>query len=949
VPIGQVIDGSFGGLSDTVHRYAFPASAGQEYAVFLEAVDGAVGVSVIDSITGVLVATANDAAGAPGLDQVATENVSRSSDGVFLILVHRFTPATTRQYRFRVYLVNLAPESHPTRFVIGDTVSGESADPIVDVDEFIAAGQAGQEIAGVLYGLTAASTPRGLSLSVKHPATGNVIASSVATTGPFPISTTTGRITLPVTGDYHFVVRAISSGSRYGGPYTFRFHAINRAPEQGGSAIVPNTTIGERIDEFGDIDEFALTNTPDADFNVFMQSSAQLQTQLDVTPPGGSPLQTVPTDTGLFQHATGRFHVEQGGTLSLRASSFYDRQIADTGSYRIYVYQVNPLPEHIASTIAPGDTIAGESIDLPGDVDEFSFTAVAGAEFNVLFQPQGAIGALLRAEVVGPAGTIASVGGNAPVSDLFQLVTGRFMTSTAGTYRIRVTGAVSTTPQDTGQYRLFLYQVDRHPESLPQELAPGDSISGEAIDLPGDIDEFTVTVPDSIGAAVELQIETAPGIGDWARATVFPSSGDSLGYVDVNTVGEQRSVERLRLGPGTYTIRVEGVNSNQRSLVRTRYQLWMYRFVFTPEIAADTFAIGDTVSGEALNVPGDVDAFHFYGTRGELVNIALQGMSAPTNTSFQLWLIGPGTDANPFLFVQSPTAAAALGDYQTTRLDLPFTGWYRIEIKGSSIGGNRQETGPYRFTVESLDAGPEHVSAELVPGDSVTTESIDALGDWDQFRVTASPGDEIAVVFSATPSNQSFASALVFDSATGDQFFELSGAGGTWQTGPVPVPVSGHLALAVREGAYTGRFCIDATCGGLFHFVGPYRLSVVRVNRAPENAPAAYTLSDTVRAESIAPIGDIDEFTGSGAPGAVLSVFYRMAAATAPPDGSIQLQVIDPATQAVLVGDGYAAVNTSFFTPGSFTVPASGNFLVRIRAYPATSVTTVPYEFFIRP
>ena len=946
MPVGQTIAASFGNASDTVHRYAFPASAGQEYAVFFEAVAGGVSLFLTDSTSGAQVAAAFDAAGPPGLDQVASANVSLSSDGVFMIRIQRNTAAAT-QYRFRVHQVNVAPESHAARFTIGDTVS-ESLDPIADVDEFIAAGQAAQEIAGVVYGLSAA-TPSGLEVSVKHPTTGNVIASTVATAGASPQSITTGRFTLPVTGDYHFVVRGLS-GTRYGGPYTFRFHAINRAPEQAGATIVPNTAIAEKLGEFGDIDEFALTNTPDADFNVFLQSSAQLQTQLEVTPPGGSTLslQTVAADTGLFQHATGRFHVAQGGSLALRASSFFDRRVSDTGSYRFYVYQVNPLPEHVPGAIAPGDTIT-ESIDLPGDIDEFSFTAGAGVEFNVLFQPQGASGALMRAEVVGPAGPVASVEGYAPVSDLFHLVTGRFTTSTAGTYRIRVTGANTTTPRDTGQYRLFLYQVDRHPESVPQALAPGDSVSGEALDLPGDVDEFTVTVPDSIGAAVEIQIENAPGLGDWVRATVFPAAGDSLGYVDVNTVGEQRSVERLRLGPGTYMIRIEGAQSDHRSLSRARYQLWMYRFLFTPEIAADTFAIGDTVAGESLNVPGDVDAFRFYGTRGQLVNIALQGMSAASSGKFELWLIGPAVDANPFLFVQSPTAAAALADHQTTRLDLPFTGWYRIEIKGSSIGGDRDETGPYRFTVESLDAGPEHGSAELVPGDSVTTESIDALGDWDQFRITASPGDEIAVAFSATSLNQYFASALVFDSTTGEPFFELAGAGGTWQTGPILVPSSGHLALAVREGAGAGRFCVDGTCGGLFHVVGPYTLRVVTVNRAPESASATYTVSDTVRGESISPLGDVDEFTGSGTPGTLLNIFYRMAATPVPSDGSIQLVIVDPATDFAFAGTGYAAVNTAFFSAGSFTVPASGNFLVRIRAYPATSVTTVPYEFVILP
>ncbi len=944
VPVGQIIAGS---LSPSEYRhYSFLGSAGRTYAVFVEATDGALALEVRDSATGTQRGIAFDQIGPPTLWQNATPTFLVSTDQVLQIELHAFEVAT--RFRMLVYEVATAPEGHAPRFTIGDTVT-EVLDPIADVDEFVASGQAGQEIAGIIYGLDSGAVGI-LRLSVTDPTSGNEIGFSNATTNGIEVST--GRFALPGARDYQFTVRALPFGSRYSGRYRFRFHNIDRAPETVGAPVPLNTEIaGEAVDEFGDIDEFAFTSAADADFNVFLQGSAQPATQLEVIPAGGSAvslLQTVASDTGLFQHGTGRFHVSPGGGFTLRASALTDRHTTDTGAYRFYVYQVNPLPEHVASAITPGDTVSGESIDLPGDIDEFSFSAAAGAEFNVLFQPQVANGAILRAEVIGPAGPIASVEGYGPASDLFQLVTGRFTASTAGTYHVRVTGAGSTTPLHTGPYRLFLYQVERHPESAPQQLTLGDSVSGEAIDLPGDVDEFTVAVPESSGVEVELQIDAAPGFGEAVRAMVFPQSGDSLGYVDVIAAGTQRGMESLHLGPGTYTIRIEGIHYNHRSVVRTRYELWAYRFQFEPEVAADTFALGDTVSGEALNVPGDVDRFYFYGDRGQLVNIALQGMSAASTGSFQLMLIGPGPYANPFLFIQSSTEAAALGDHQTTRLDLPFTGWYRIEITGGSPGGNRQETGLYRFAVELLDAGPEHVSATLTPGDSVTAESIDALGDWDQFTITTTPGDEIAAVFSAAPLNGSYVRALVFDSATGEPFFELTGAG-TGQTGPILVPGSGHLAVALREYTYSGRFCIDATCGGLFHFVGPYRLDIVRVNRAPEIASAVYALGDTVRGESIAPIGDIDEFSGSGTPGTVLHVFYRMAAATVPPDGSIQLQVIDPATQAVQVGNDYAAVDTSFFTPGSFTVPASGTFLVRIRAYPATGVTTVPYEFVIKP
>ena len=932
-----------------MHRYSFSAGAGHEYAVFLEAVEGSVALQVVDSITREIRGTTQDGQfNERGLYEVATEGIPVSADRVFTVELRRYDTTVTKHYNFLAYEVVLEPELRPARFAIGDTISEERLDPLPDVDEFVAAGQAGQEIAGIAYGLSI-SGPGMFGLSITNPASGAQLGFARGVPGgPGGGSIASGRFTLPASGDYRFTVRGMTF-VRYVGAYTFRFHTINRAPETAPSSIAANTEIaGESIDVFGDIDEFTVSTPGAGDYNVFFQGNALREAQLEVLPPGSAaltPLLTVPADTGLFQHATGRFTVVQAGTMTLRVSGLSDLHMADTGAYRFYVYAVNPLPEHVTGIITPGDTIS-ESIDLPGDIDEFSFTAPAGAEFNVLFQPQVASGAVLRAEISGPAGAIASVEGYGPAPDLYHLVSGRFAVPVAGTYRVRVTGAGSTTPLHTGPYRLFLYGVDRHPESVPEALTLGDSVSSEAIDLPGDIDEFKITVPDSIGAAVALQIDAAPGIGEVVRATVFPPTGDSLGYVNLFAPGAQGGVGFLHLGPGTHTIRVQGIQYDNRSVIRTRYQLWAYRFRFEPEVAADTFAIGDTVSGESIDVPGDLDRFYFYATRGQLVNVAFQGLNASSSGAFQLQVSTP--ERFPFLFIVSPTSAPALGDHQTTRLDLPFTGWYQIDILGSTAAVSRLDLGPYRFAVEPLDPGPEQVGPGLVPGDSITTESIDWLGDWDQFTVTAPAGSEVAVFFSATPPDFNYPRALVFDSLTGDAFFELAGLG-SGQTGPILVPGSGRLAVAVREYTYTSRFCYDATCGGLFHFVGPYQLGVVSVNRVPESVGAAYTVGDTVRAESISPLGDIDEFTGSATPGATLQVFYRMAATTVPADGSIQLTIIDPATDGVLIGSGYAAVNQAYFSPGSFTVPASGNFRVRIRAYPATSVTTVPYEFVIRP
>jgi len=140
------------------------------------------------------------------------------------------------------------------------------------------------------------------------------------------------------------------------------------------------------------------------------------------------------SDTALFTHAdrsipgTGRRHVR--GARAGTAPS----QIADTGAYRLFLYPIDRRPEHVSATITPGDTISGEQIDRPGDIDEFTFSGVAGEEFNTFFQAEnGSPETSLQLEVVDGAGTVLrtvqSVGTD---TSLLRQVTGRFALQARG-------------------------------------------------------------------------------------------------------------------------------------------------------------------------------------------------------------------------------------------------------------------------------------------------------------------------------------------------------------------------------------------------------------------------------------------------------------------------------------------------------------------------------------
>ncbi len=949
VPVGQVITASVDS-ADTLRRYSFTTIEG-EHAVFLQVLEGTAVLSVMDSARQTVVGGVFGTPASGTLADLSTGSFVAPTGGIYVVSVHAYPSHTTARFEFLVFRASPDPELVPATFLIGDTVTGETIDPGLDYDDFVMTGQAGQEVVAVAEALG----PRGsgaVGLVVLDSVTNALLGAVFAPAGS-PALTSTGRFRLPTSQDYRFRFRSvIGPFPRYRGAYRFWSYLIHRSPEHRSPNVSVGSEVrGEAIDRAGDVDEFAFQGAAGDELNAFLQASRPFT--LEVASATGATLGAVVSagaDTGLFTHASGRFRLPQAGAYTVRVQGNAPELLADTGSFRLFLYPIDRRPEHIPSAIAPGDTISGEAIDLPGDIDEFTFSGAAGDEFNAFFQAQnGSPETTLRVDVLDNSGVVLgsaqSIGTD---TSLLRQVTGRFALPSAGTYRLRVSGEQSWNDHDRGAYRLFLYRIDRKPESLPDTLAFGDSLAGEGIDLPGDVDEFRITVPQSSGANLVAELESQSTGTGLSVYLVNRATGATVTAVTLYTAGARTPAGRVLLPPGTYTLRVDASQYADRSILRGAYRIWLYSFSYAPELARDTFAIGDTVSGEAIDPPGDLDVFHFHGVRGQHVNIAFQGLAAPSGGGFQAFITGP----TGYSIVFSGTSAAALGDHQTLRVDLPATGWYEIDVSGAGWAGVLAERGPYRLAVEPLGAAPEHVGSALVPGDSVTTEAIDSPGDWDEYMVTASPGQDLGIIVHSSRTDFLYPRLRIFDPITGDNLGETVVYGDRF-TGPFRVPASGEVGIAVYEPDGFFRFCYDATCGGVFRFVGAYAFRVIPINRAPENVPATYTVGDTVRGEAIFPAGDIDEFTSSGTPGEMLSPWYRLTASPIPPPGSgITLEVIDPATGAVLIGHGASVIGSTpqYFSPGPFVVPPSGTYLIRVHSggWFGDELETAPYEFFVK-
>jgi hypothetical protein len=208
-------------------------------------------------------------------------------------------------------------------------------------------------------------------------------------------------------------------------------------------------------------------------------------------------LTTSPLPANLHARRTGRLTVAPGQVLW-----FEVRPWAGQTPVEVVVtpYLVDPRPEFIPATVAPGDTITGETLENSADIDEFTVSGAA---------PQVHIG-FIQAGAGFPSGTLRmranSLAGDrlgyetssgSSNTELEGQQTGRFDVPGNAGYRLTIEG-LSLTDESAvpigGAYRFQVREVNLAPDSVSALLQPGDTLEGEAIDFVGDVDQFQVPV-----------------------------------------------------------------------------------------------------------------------------------------------------------------------------------------------------------------------------------------------------------------------------------------------------------------------------------------------------------------------------------------------------------------------------------------------------------------------
>lgn len=377
-------------------------------------------------------------------------------------------------------------------------------------------------------------------------------------------------IPLQLEGNTTYLIRASAPSAATARARLFLYRR-RPEPESRDPAIEVGITVeGEVLETPADIDVFELSGEAGTELIAYLQpldgqplhavaltveDRANAQALAGVTNhEASSELELLPSARFTLPHE-GTYHVVVRG----QAGYALDGR-TDAGRYRFMVRPVVRTPETAAAAIQPGDTLAGEAIDYVGDADRFVFTAAAGELVNVFLEnlAPSADHALVL-ELLGTDGA-ARVGllseGNS--AGLFAQATGRVVLPEAGQYTLEVSG--SDIVPTRGAYRLYLYRVDSLPEQAPATLAINDAVTGETLELPGDLDVYTVAVP---GSMVGNVLVSKPGsVPDTPRVEVVDQDGNTIAFGFTPSAppasGDARGLTGVfDLAPGTLRLRVE--------------------------------------------------------------------------------------------------------------------------------------------------------------------------------------------------------------------------------------------------------------------------------------------------------------------------------------------------------------------------------------------------------
>jgi hypothetical protein len=670
---------------------------------------------------------------------------------------------------------------------------------------------------------------------------------------------------------------------------------------------------GEDLAHKFDVDSFTVSAPQNQLVIVYLRKTTQSKAQINASifvSPDGYPFNvwTGPADTVLGGIATGRVMLQAGVRYTVLVTYEMAYEIPDSvpTPYELQVRAVNRPPESGPAALVPHDTVH-EAIDYTGDVDDYTLTGVPGAEFNLFLDADGTAPHGAVATVVRNGDSVKTVSAVAGGYSLADNASGVFELPASGSVTIGVADRNDRSSAYRGPYRMLVYPVDPRPEGASVDLTL-DQVTASQIEMLGDVDEFHLTVTrDTTINFIVRRADTDGHELDFSLLNVRDS------VIAVTTIGryaydqtDTAGMGALALHPGEYKIRVEGRQSIPGGFVGS-YEILSRTVNTAPESRAATINVGDTISDERIDVPGDIDRFHVTLTAGDSVYFALS------------W---PATGG---VLVRGYLTEAASGNVIAARGQLAHvlsTGDYYIEVRGETRGTDPAEQGAYSLLFRRANFAPEDRSPQVALGDTVRSR-IDVPGDVDEYLLSAPAGSTITGALRWEDEGYVNAWIEFFDPTTG-AFLDRAHVSHE-SVGHIVVPATGTLLLRVREIPPACTYC-DATI-----VTGSYFFVLTQLNRGPETRSSTFAVGDTVSGEWIDPAGDIDEYSFAATAGDTVDVYFQTPLGTWSYEGVV-LTLIDLATGAALgsVSSNGPTDHLEDIAISRTVLPSTGNYQIRV-------------------
>lgn len=302
------------------------------------------------------------------------------------------------------------------------------------------------------------------------------------------------------------------------------------------------------------------------------------------------------------------------------------------------------------------------------------------------------------------------------------------------------------------------------------------------------------------------------------------------------------------------------------------YRLLLAPVDSTAESRPAAVAVGDTVRGEAIAPLGDVDTFTLAGTAGDTITIMLAGEVAEARVPLRGTLLDSlGREVQTTL---GSTGTPGRAGPETGRLQLPYTGTYRVRVHGETSGRDGSEAMPYRLVVERVSMRPEGGPAILALG-VTRRERLDLRGDLDEFELRAPPHAEVKVQFddlTGISTGSLRAMVRMLDGQTGAELSVHYTAPWIGQRTAMfmRMPPSGHIRVRVFEMGALG--CMEAC--RLFGLTGDFDILATQMDQAVEGHSGTLAIGEMATG-NLATADDIDSYTFEATAGTQLWFRFR--------------------------------------------------------------------------